>query len=124
CGPAACPAFGRCGGCVLQHLCYPAQLTEKRRRVEEALHAHAPLRDVEVADVVASAHELHYRNKAKYVVGPGGILGSYAPGTHEVVDMAGCLVPEEPIAAVAGVVRREPARPGLPVYDERTRRGE
>lgn len=122
--PPACPAFGRCGGCTLQHLCYPAQLTEKRRRVEAALRAHAGLRGISVDDVVASPRELHYRNKAKYVVGPDGILGSYAPGTHDVVDMAGCRVPEEPIDAVSGVVRRELARSGVAVYDERARRGE
>jgi 23S rRNA (uracil1939-C5)-methyltransferase len=122
--PPACPAFGRCGGCTLQHLCYPGQLTEKRRRVEAALGAHAALRGIAVDDVVASPRELHYRNKAKYVVGPGGILGSYAPGTHDVVDMAGCLVSEEPIDAVAGAVRRELARSGVAPYDERARRGE
>jgi 23S rRNA (uracil1939-C5)-methyltransferase len=122
--PPACPAFGRCGGCTLQHLCYPGQLTEKRRRVERALAAHPALAHVAVDDVVASPHELHYRNKAKYVVGPGGVLGSYAPATHDIVDMAGCRVPEEPIDAVAGTVRRELARAGVPAYDERARRGE
>ena len=34
--PPACPAFGACGGCVLQHLAYDAQLDWKRRRVVES----------------------------------------------------------------------------------------
>jgi 23S rRNA (uracil-5-)-methyltransferase RumA len=113
--PVACPAFGACGGCTLQHLAYPAQLTFKRRLVERALGR-------PVADVIASPRELHYRNKAKYVVAPGLRLGSYAPGSHRVVDMAGCQVPEEPIDEVARAALR--LLDGVPAYDERARTGE
>src|SRR5262249_25862709 len=81
-----------------------------------------------VADVVAAPHELHYRNKAKYVVvaRPGGglVFGSYAPGSHRVVDMAGCQVPEEPIDDVARRLRRLLEAEGVPAYDERARAGE
>jgi 23S rRNA (uracil-5-)-methyltransferase RumA len=112
----ACPAHGACGGCALQHLAYPAQLTFKRRAVERALG-----RTVE--DVAAAPHELGYRNKAKYVIAPGLRLGSYAPGSHRVVDMAGCRVPEPPIDAVARAFLARLGAAGLPAYDERTRTG-
>jgi 23S rRNA (uracil-5-)-methyltransferase RumA len=122
--PVACPGFGECGGCALQHLAYPAQLTYKRRLVEGALAA----LNVPVADVVPSAQELHYRNKAKYVIAArddGGLrLGSYAPGSHRVVDMAGCQVPEEPIDAVARAALKRLEAERLPAYDERRRTGE
>jgi 23S rRNA (uracil1939-C5)-methyltransferase len=120
--PPACPGHGRCGGCVLQHLAYPAQLTFKRRRVERELAAHPALAGLGVDDVVAAPRELHYRNKAKYVLAPGPRLASYAPGSHELVDMAGCQVPEEPIDAVARAFAQL-AR-DAPVYDERSGRGE
>jgi 23S rRNA (uracil1939-C5)-methyltransferase len=126
----ACPGFGSCGGCVLQHLAYPAQLSEKRGRVEAALAAHPVVAHLagSVDDVVASPRELHYRNKAKYVLAPGPrgaiVMGSYAPGTHEVVDMTGCRIPEEPIDEVARAAVRLVAAARLAPFDERTRAGE
>jgi 23S rRNA (uracil-5-)-methyltransferase RumA len=112
----ACPGHGACGGCALQHLAYPAQLTFKRRAVERALGR-------PVDDVVAAPHELGYRNKAKYVIAPGLRLGSYAPGSHRIVDMAGCRVPEPPIDAVARAFVGRLSAARLPAYDERTATG-
>src|SRR5512143_1262859 len=51
-----CPGFGRCGGCVWQHLAYPAQLAAKRARVAAALGELA-----QVEAVVPSPAELGYR---------------------------------------------------------------
>src|SRR5215813_7601687 len=51
-----CPGFGRCGGCVWQHLAYPAQLDAKRARVAAALGR-------EVAEVRAAPAVIGYRNK-------------------------------------------------------------
>lgn len=118
--PPACPGHGRCGGCVLQHLAYPAQLTYKRRLVEKALGR-------SVDDVVAAPRELHYRNRGKYVLfaAPGGAgIGSFAPGSHDIVDMAGCQVPEEPIDEIARAAARLLGKERLSIYDEATRAGE
>ncbi|TMQ22921.1 MAG: class I SAM-dependent RNA methyltransferase [Deltaproteobacteria bacterium] len=109
-----CPGFGRCGGCVWQHLAYPAQLAAKRARVAAALGEPSP--------------ELTgYRNKGKYVVGHSGdhlVLGAYAPRSHEVVDTLGCRVVAPIIDEVATWVRGAAERAQLAAYDERARTGE
>ncbi len=119
----ACPAFGRCGGCVWQHLAYPAQLVAKRARVVSAL----PLPGLAVADVRPSPRLVGYRNKGKYVVGRAGshvVLGAYAPRSHTVVDTLGCQVVAPIIDEVATWVRGAAERAQLAPYDEATRAGE
>jgi 23S rRNA (uracil1939-C5)-methyltransferase len=123
--PPSCPAFGRCGGCVWQHLAYGAQLERKRALVAGELAA-VGLGHVAVAPVLAATAVTGYRNKGKYVIGTGPdglVLGAYAPRSHEVVDTAGCRVVEPVIDRVAGAVREALARTGLPAYDERRRSG-
>jgi 23S rRNA (uracil1939-C5)-methyltransferase len=123
--PPSCPAFGRCGGCVWQHLGYDAQLARKRGRVAGELAA-VGLGHVPVAPVLAAPAVTGYRNKGKYVIGAGPdglVLGAYAPRSHEVVDTSGCQVVEPVIDHVAGLVRAALRRTGLPAYDERGRTG-
>jgi 23S rRNA (uracil1939-C5)-methyltransferase len=124
-----CPGFGRCGGCVWQHLAYPAQLAAKRARVAAAL-AEVPAvaaGAVEIAAVRPSPELTGYRNKGKYVVGQAGdhlVLGAYAPRSHHVVDTLGCRIVAPIIDEVATWVRGAAERAGLAAYDERARTGE
>ena len=115
-----CPGFGRCGGCVWQHLSYPAQLAAKKARVEAALGR-------PVTDVRPSPQLFGYRNKGKYVAGQAGahvILGAYAPRTHHVVDTLGCRVVAPIIDEVASWVRGAAEAAQLVPYDEPKRTGE
>ena len=135
-----CPA--RCGGCAWQHLAYPAQLEQKRRRVADALGP-----GVAVAEVVPAPDLTGYRNKATWVVaeragGPTGsppvmgsrvgrgpfgggavALGAYAPRSHDWVDTSMCRVVHPAIAAIAPAAGGALDASGLAVYQEVTRRG-
>jgi 23S rRNA (uracil1939-C5)-methyltransferase len=125
----ACPAFGRCGGCVWQHLAYPAQLAAKHARVVSALAEVPAIRDgaATIAEVRPAPDTLGYRNKGKYVVGHAGahlVLGAFAPRSHQVIDTIGCRVVMPIIDEVATWVRGAAERAQLIPYDETSREGE
>jgi 23S rRNA (uracil1939-C5)-methyltransferase len=125
--PPACRAFGACGGCVLQHLDYPAQLAWKTARVRRALDAHPTLAAVAVAACVPSPRPLGYRNRSKLVCARAGgrlVLGAYAPRSHAVVDLAGCRIAEPPLDDVATTLRDLLEDAGVAPYDERTLTGD
>ena len=98
----ACRKFLLCGGCDFLHAAPELELQFKRERVAEALG-----RDLETIDpVIPSPHQLHYRAVAKFVIGPHGELGSYAPRSHRVIDMQGCKVHAPVIERVAEYIRK------------------
>ena len=118
-----CPAQGRCGGCALMPLAYPAQLEWKRARVQTELGRYQELSAVEVTACVPSPLTLGYRNQAKYTYARGQdgerggevVLGAYAPRSHDVVDLAGCRVVEpildEARRVLLGILRLNAVEP-------------
>jgi 23S rRNA (uracil1939-C5)-methyltransferase len=124
-----CPGYGRCGGCVWQHLAYSAQLAHKRARVVDALAEVPAIANglVEVAAVRPSPELTGYRNKGKYVAGHSGdhlVLGAYAPRSHHVVDTLGCRTVAPIIDEVATWTRGAAEKAGLVAYKEAARTGE
>ncbi|MBK6683683.1 MAG: class I SAM-dependent RNA methyltransferase [Deltaproteobacteria bacterium] len=95
-----CRHFLNCGGCDLLHASLPLQHHHKRQQV--ALELGLPLFDV--AEVVPSPQAFEYRTVAKMVVGPG-VLGSYRPRSHDVVDMSGCRIHSATVELVLSTAR-------------------
>ena len=101
--PAPCPFHGRCGGCTLEHLVYPAQLAAKGRIVADALTRIGRL-DAGPPEVVASPRTERYRNRVSFTLrrlgGERVIAGFHALGEPgRIVDVdGGCLLPEQSVA--------------------------
>jgi 23S rRNA (uracil1939-C5)-methyltransferase len=90
-----CGVFGVCGGCQVQHLSYPAQLSWKEQLVRSALRRIGGLGDVDVRHPVGMINPRQYRNKMSLVAqpGPGGTrLGFYQARSHALVPIAQCPV--------------------------------
>lgn len=125
----ACPGFGACGGCAWQHLGYPAQRLEKRRRLARALAEVPSLLGgmVAIAPVEPAPELLGYRNKGKYVAAAVDgrlVFGAYAPRSHRVIDTAACRVVAPVIAEVAAHTRHACEAAGVIAFAEASRAGE
>ncbi|MDR2175167.1 MAG: 23S rRNA (uracil(1939)-C(5))-methyltransferase RlmD [Synergistaceae bacterium] len=129
----ACPVFGLCGGCQLQHAAYGLQLEIKAGIVRDALtriggfsfSEPGPDKMPEIA-CDASPEQWGYRGKASFPVHKikgKPTAGFYAAGSHRLVPIASCPVNAAPLNAFFGVIQNALPALELDVYDERTRKG-
>jgi 23S rRNA (uracil1939-C5)-methyltransferase len=96
-----CPYYGRCGGCSLQHISYPHQLSLKKHQIEEALRRIAGISAPPVAPVIPSPQPLGWRGKAEFHLAGGSRktrnIGLMAAMSNQVIEVERCLIVEESI---------------------------
>lgn len=126
-----CPAFGRCGGCSLQHMSHESQTREKARAVREAFVHFAGFDPGGVK--VSSGAAYGYRNRLQvHVCDDGGFgfmpeggpdSGSGAVTGSGAVRVKGCPVADAAAGAWLGAQNRKarPARELAAAYGERPR---
>jgi len=92
----ACPWFGYCGGCALQHLDHAAQLHWKQQRLGENLRRIGGVEPERWDDPLA-AEPWHYRRRARLSVrnvpGKGRVLVGFREiGGRYVADIETCMI--------------------------------
>ena len=120
-----CPYYEKCGGCVCQHMAYERTLEMKRERIRDALLRIGGI-GIDVPPVLGMEDPWHYRNKTALPVGGekgAPLMGFYAPRSHRIVPVDGCLIAREESNRVCRAVRLWMEKFGVPPYDERTRTG-
>ncbi len=122
---APCPYFGRCGGCRLQHLTYPAQLAFKAKQVHDCLTRLGGLPPFELRPIVPAPEPYGYRNKMEFtVVEPGPAVGLHAAERYDVVlDIERCLLQSDTMNALLDEFRRQARARALSVWDPGSERG-
>ncbi len=123
-----CPYFGRCGGCRLQHLAYPAQLVWKAKQVQDVMARLGGLTDYELRPIIGAPDAWGYRNKMEFTVAAGPRTGDGVEraivGLHEaqrydvVLDVERCLIQSERMNAMLAEARAFFAERRLPAYDQ------
>jgi 23S rRNA (uracil1939-C5)-methyltransferase len=111
-----CPVFGACGGCQLQHVSYPAQLTWKSDTVRNALARIGGFQDVCVRDTVGMTYPRGYRNKMSLVVEQRGetpTIGFYQQRSHELVPIDACPIVTPQLSDYIGRINRSRDAPEI-----------
>ena len=117
-----CPYYGKCGGCDFRHMDYEEELWAKRQRVQDAL-TRLGGSDVTVEEILGAADPERYRNKSQYPIAADGSVGFYRARTHQVTDVAHCLIQKPQADAAAEAVRQYIKEYGVSCFDEGTGRG-
>jgi 23S rRNA (uracil1939-C5)-methyltransferase len=120
---APCPYFGRCGGCRLQHMAYPAQLAFKAKQVVDALERLGGLKGIEVRPIIGATETFGYRNKMEFTVTRGSkepmVVGLHEADRYDsVLDIDRCLLQSDRMNALLGEVRDFFIERGLTVYEQ------
>lgn len=88
-----CVHFATCGGCHYQHLSYEKQLEIKTSILREQLERIAGV-SPNLLPIVPSPQTWHYRNAVQFSLTAEGQLGYQRAGSHTVVPIRECHLPE------------------------------
>ena len=91
----ACPIYGECGGCNLQHLAYPRQVEEKALIVSESLRRTGRIEREEIPAVPSLPFS--YRNRMQLHLTPEGRVGLMRRSSSDLVEAPSCPVAVKPV---------------------------
>ena len=121
----ACPVYGVCGGCDMQHVAYDEQKEQKRRQIETCLRKNAGI-EFSVPEVYGGSNRFAYRNKLQMPFGQKdgkAVLGFFKEGTHTVVPTARCVLHGKWAEDLMKAVLSWANENKVSVYDERSQKG-
>ena len=100
-----CPVAAACGGCDLMHLSRSSELLQKTAMLKEALERVAGVA-MTPATLTSAEASAGYRSRVRFHIGQHGKLGFFARGSHQLVEVPGCLVADPRINQALASIRR------------------
>ena len=92
-----CKHFGICGGCHYQQLPYPEQQKAKTEILSDQLTRIGRIGNPPVQPLIPSPNEWNYRNHVQFHLTPAGKLGYIDVHSRNVLPIAECHLPENPL---------------------------
>ena len=120
--PAACPSFGKCGGCDFLHTSYEEELRYKRDFVDSAFKRIGGL-DLKLSGILGASNTCGYRNKVVFAVGGDGV-GFYRERSHDIIPAGNCLIQPPAASRAADAVLSWMQEFNIPHYSEATAEGD
>jgi 23S rRNA (uracil1939-C5)-methyltransferase len=90
-----CLYVGACGGCPWQMIRYETQLAAKAKSVADALRHIGKIEGHELLPIIASPQEYRYRRRIRLHSSGDGRLGFHRALSHELIEVASCLIATE-----------------------------
>ncbi len=104
----ACPHYGDCGGCAMQHVEFTAQVAMKQRVFEEQLQRIGKVQPESLLPPVYGT-PWHYRSRTRLAVHTSAngkiILGYQAKRSHKIVGISQCLLLPEHVSGCLNLIR-------------------
>ena len=100
-----CPYFGRCGGCVYQHIEYDHELALKWRQVKETMRRIGKLENAPMRPFIPSPLEYEYRNRIT-VHADNGVIGIFRRESKTLLDIEHCPIASADVNAKLAQLRR------------------
>lgn len=120
-----CKICKDCGGCVLQHMSYAAQLDFKRNHVRDCLAKIGHI-DIEVNPTIGMEHPYEYRNKTQvpFASKKGKIkYGFYKEDSHDIIQFKHCLIQTNLADNILEYMKELMEKFKISPYDEDKRKG-
>jgi len=86
-----CKYFGKCGGCQWQHVDYKQQLKEKANILKGNLQ-HIGGFNCDDIETIGTDNGYNYRIKTRLQIGENGVIGFFAKGSKEIVEIDSCCI--------------------------------
>ena len=120
-----CKICKECGGCVLQHMSYKAQLDFKKNHVRDCLAKIGHI-NAEVNDTLGMKNPYEYRNKTQvpFAEKKGKIkYGFYKEDSHDIIQFSHCLIQTNLADEILAFIKDLMAKYKIAPYNEDKRMG-